>query len=429
MRKRSIAVALLTVLVASGASAGAKRPGRDISPADRELIIRQAYANLAEHVAAGGAPIAFKVESFRTFEAADLATVQWLDLVTMPGGDMLDMAREQRDWNGEPIAVAYRPTWKLGAADYLQSPEGQRLIGMTADRVIAEVATKKPTMGSALAITTFVVTVEFQDMSRTYTASAIWLPPAPGRDATVVLMDHVTQGVEQALQERPRPAVAAVRQRSKAFGAQCQPDSATSRLSQQLEGTDGHFFGHHAAIATVDFTCTCRSDCYELCSSNFIDSTCEDTGLTSNFCHNMATAVNASTNDREDARAEGPGCGAGLGCIEKSCAFCWCNLGVSVSIRGIDVSFSNNGGEDWSGNVPFGHQCGRCVEVTPPPPPDGGGGGGDGNGGPFDQDPNGGSGTGGGGLRCCSWGSQSNCYYTGTNEYRCDTVPVCLVRC
>lgn len=77
---------LLAVLLMVLVAVGARRVGRDIPSEWREEIVREAYSKLAERVAVGGDQISFKIENLRTIDATDFDTVEWLDLVTLPGG-------------------------------------------------------------------------------------------------------------------------------------------------------------------------------------------------------------------------------------------------------------------------------------------------------------------------------------------------------
>jgi hypothetical protein len=364
------------VLACLSAAAYARTgPGLELKPAAQERTIHQAYANLAKATASGGGQgLRFEIANLRTIPADQFQKTFWLDLVTMPGGDMVDVVREATQKAGVGDFVVYRPKWRLAAGEYLLTTEGSRLNGMRVDQVLAEVARETPALRDVVAITSYDVIVRYQERSRSYRAAVQWLKPAGSGKIPLLFVDNVTQGVEEALRERPDTARPARPQKSaflddKVYGATCYAGSTTQHHSNSISGVDGHYFGSHSASADVDFTCTCGADCSETCDVNFTGQSCEETGEHFDSCHKMATSASLSAGSTSDARSTGPGCAVGLGCVKKSCLFCNCGLGISVNASGVNVSFASSGDPDWSGNISFNHTCGSCREVSSNPDP------------------------------------------------------------
>jgi hypothetical protein len=406
---------LLLALLPAGAW-GKGTPGGDFAPEERQLVIKEAYASLARLTAAGGETLGFKLEDFRTVEPSQFDSVLWLDLVSMPGGDMLDVGREEKQFNGRTDAVIYRPRWSLDGKDFLTTPEGLSLLGKTVGDIIAELVPTRPDMATVKALTSYGVTVHYQGKSRSYDAAVLWLAARPGRRATLYFVDNITQGVEEAVRERP------IRPQPRRLGpvaktATCESSSSTRRFSKNLTGTNGHFEGgFHKSQATVDFECTCDTSCVATCEPSFAAQSCDDNGyFTTDTCHKMATNASLSTTGTADGRTSPPSCAAGFGCIQRACLYCMCGLGVEVEVRGTTVQFSASGTPDWEGNLTFSWQCASCQQPAGGSDP-----------GPLYETPDPGTGGGGGGgpRGCCSW--QTTCYYQ-NGVYTCTPTSTCAV--
>lgn len=412
-----VLVALAAFLVA-----GAAARADGFRPREREHVVRTAYETLARYMADSGTAVAFEIGSFRTIPAAGFGRVAWLDAVTMPGGDMVDVARRSVD-DGRTGAttVSYEPTWRLAAAEYLLTDEGRRLTGMTVADVLGRIAAQQPDAGRAEALSTYRITVMLEGRSRTYRAAALWIPVGKAGRSRVFFMDHVTQGVEEVLHEKPVPARAGDRSLSRLGAATetCQQTSSFTSQSRSAEGTNGHFSGRHYANATAEFACHCSSDCVSTCQSNFVATACEDEGTYYDACHSMASSSRTSIYQVMDGLSQGAACAAGFGCVQKSCLFCSCGLGIEVGITGLTVTFTPSGSPDWAdGNFDFGVTCAPCRAAL-----GGGGGGGSRPGDPNYDDPGGwpGGGGGGGGGSCTTY-----CYgYQDGANYYLTCYPVC----
>jgi len=410
VRRVRLLLPLLLLPLFTGTAVAKPRTGREIPPEQRELIVREAYGKLAEISTAAGEGVRFEIRFLPTLDATEFGQHVWLDLVTMPGGEMIDMAREARR-NGAKgrEVVIYKPQWKTSDADYLTSPEGLRLPGMTVDQVLEEIAASQPDAGATEAMTPYEVTVTYQERSRTYRAAVMWLPPKRGVDATVFFLDNITQGLENAVRERPNPK--AVEPPVKSLPpvdfpnkTVCQETSTFVTPSPRSESSSsGHLWGRHWSEAGAEFACHCYSNCYSECIPTLPQRACDDSGTPYTFCHVMATNAQYQNGSSGAGLSAGASCAAGHGCIEKACPFCSCGLGIGILFGTggiIGITFTPSGNPDWAdGNFGFSHQCAPC-QPTPPEPPDWGGGG-DPPGPDLQQD-YGGGGSGGGGTGWCT---------------------------
>jgi hypothetical protein len=420
---RGLIAAFLALMTSSSAYAGNDPRSGEADPRSGEAvdrILQKAYTTLARYSAVGGQQISFRISDPRLIERKDFGRELWLDLVTMPGGDMVDMAREVRLHNDVTEAVFYRPKWALSKESFLDTKEGLTLVGMTVEAVLSTLSVERPEFQQATGMTSYGVEVALDGRSRSYQAAILWFDDAHGSNARISFLDHITQGVEEAVLEKPfRP-----RPRSDLFVAKtnntCYAGGQKTTWAKNTSDSNGHRDGAHWAGALVDFLCVCNGDCSQTCEPYFDSKECSDYGNTS-ICHKMATNSALSITSSADASASGSGglsCAAGLGCELKTCAFCICSPGVSIKISGVTVSFASSGTPDWRGNLDFTHTCAACatapVNLEPAP-------------GPLDQELPGPIGGGGGGSvgECCYW--LTTCYVDWMGWYTC-TPSTCALR-
>jgi len=154
-------------------------------------------------------------------------------------------------------------------------------------------------------------------------------------------------------------------------------------LGDKLDSTK-HNTGHHELIDIASSSCT-----YANGASNTCDTTCNvsvqtgttmgDIGSTTGFCH----ATNFSTkDDTKNAVGAGADCGGGAGGGVKECLLCACNVTVSITNNGANVSVTSDG--FYTADDGLGQVCAAQAKPsptptpTPTPPPDPGGTGGGG---------------------------------------------------
>src|SRR5262249_50284746 len=75
-------------------------------------LIRQSYASLARYAEPSGKKISFHLSNFRTLDTSDFDRVRWLDLVTMPGGEAIQVeSRTHQASDTREGRVEYIPKW------------------------------------------------------------------------------------------------------------------------------------------------------------------------------------------------------------------------------------------------------------------------------------------------------------------------------
>ncbi|HKV07722.1 MAG TPA: hypothetical protein VJ725_06275 [Thermoanaerobaculia bacterium] len=336
----------------------------------QELIVRQTYQRLQSFLRASGKDLRFRLSDFETLGAGQLSQVYWLDAVTMPGGTMVDVTRsvQQTRRNGvfQTASVRYLPSWSEGQETWEATDSGQKIQSMTVAEVLAAVAKKQsPEFHDVRAMTSFKVLVELEGKSRSYGAAFLWLPASDPSRYTFLVLDNVTQGVEEAAREI-LPAEGAIPKNLTGPspyetdpGPTCRSWSDTTGPDYVMEGTDGHITGRHYSTASFRITCSCNGSCASTCTAQIPSASCSDDGF-KDKCHKMASSMNASSAQNDNGKTSPASCAAGFGCVKKGCLFCACGLGVSVSISGVKVTFTPTENPEWSGNLQYSRTCGAC---------------------------------------------------------------------
>lgn len=429
MIKKAIGIALLALFCGLPAGA-ANRP----SKAAVDRILKKAYMTLASYTAGAGRQVSFRITDQKFIKVQDFDHVLWVDVATMPGGNMVDMAREVRSYDGAAVAVLYRPSWSAAAENYLDTPEGRDLAVMSVAEVLAALRVEQPEFREVTGVSSYQVEVELDGRSRSYRAAILWFPDPHGRYARISFLDHITQGVENAALERPlRPRPPLDLDALEKDGKFCRATSKNTTRNQIQTGREGHLLrfdgtydGWHIAEVSTLFSCECASDCSQTCTPTFNYAICADSGNTYGMCHKMVSTAALETRSSDDASSisaggtGGQGCAAGFGCVMKASPFCFSVPSVSVNISGLNISFQVSGSPDWDrGNLKFTHTCSSCTLESS-------NGGTPGNGGPYNQDPGGpGGNPSGGGNNCCAW--RTTCYVSSSGQYTCTPTATCAV--
>jgi hypothetical protein len=383
-------------LLTAGAAFAKPKLGPTIPPNQREPLIREAYAKLAELAQAGGHAISFKLDDVQTIKSADFDKHVWVHVLTPPGGARINVARSAERVNGVLDSVIYRARWQI-APDNLGPKSNRALDGLTVADVIRTVAVEQPAVGTASALSSYEVEVAFDGRSRTYRAAALWLPRLGGRAATVFFLDHVTGGIENAAREQPPSSRVRVQpdQIEKVVNGTCTIRNAVMLSAVASDSSaEGHFYGgDHVSRQQVRFTCSYNGNCSARCTPEWTLEICEDQNWdNTTYYHEIAQDQDVTSGTTNDARGQGPACGAGYGCVMQKCILGFCSLGIAVGFTGPEASFSTSGTVDWNGSHKFRHGCGPAelvppnIPAPPPHPPvqyripadDGGGGGGGG---------------------------------------------------
>jgi hypothetical protein len=366
----TLVTALVLMVVLSSSLSAAKAPTAD-TDATRQLIIRSTYQNLADYAAFSRSGLRFEISQPQNLLPAQLDEMLWTDLVTMPGGKVIDMLRNVRT-NGVTgeARVSYDPTWRVAEENWLQAPEGRDLLTMRADAVLRTVSQKaqRSELSQVLAVTGYQVTAILGTQRRTYQAAFVWVPALEGTDAAFVVVDNITQGVEEAAREplAPLTDLAFLFDTGRGPSPAPAPEATCSAWSNYTSdnttysGTGSHITGSHQRSSNMKITCSCTSTCRSTCSSLLTSGSCSDSGTPLDMCHKMASNYNGSTIVQDNGNVTAASCGAGYGCAQRPCLFCLCGLTVGVSVNGASVSFSA-ADASWTGHRAYTRTCAKCT--------------------------------------------------------------------
>lgn len=385
--------------------------------------IRRVYQKLAELTAAEPQPLAFELEDFQTLRHVDLGRATMREALTLPGGEMVDVARllvrEGLDGRIVETSVRYRPSWTGEEPSWEEGEEGRQSQGRTLRQMVAGMESVHPGFRArdVRAVTSYEVEVALGDGARRYRAAFLWLTgetaklgfPSNGGPSFLVL-DHITGGVAAAAVETlrpsrltssaatlaalegPRPAPADLGLATSSEPAICVESYTTHTVSPPAQvGTANHgpdLFGgpsSHKARAEFSFTCSCSRDCVSRCEAGMPVQKCRDEGpLRINGCHKTGTgpALQSNTLTPPMSLSSNVLCGGAFSCNVRECPDCTCMVETRVTLSleatvpeagsvGIEnhVSFVNDPSHLWAANIAEGFGCPPCAAGPPPPPP------------------------------------------------------------
>lgn len=353
-----------------------------------EKTIRTAYKALEDYTAHAGAGIEFELTNIRTRAKEAFGDLRVIDVATMPDGRVIEVGRTTESMSypsgALQVQVQYRAQWRTQGADWRSHPQTVSGIDLPLQEAMVLKVQEDPIFQHLSAVTTYDVTATLGDEDRSYRASFYWFQP-PGatgwEELEILVVDHITQGVERALRETipaegktvSSPEPPAAQEGSEpgnalATKAGCVPGLVASPFFfEQGQGFNSHIAGSHAASAGFGFNCNCDPSCGQSCWAQVSSPTCADSGLTSDACHKMGYDTAATSSF---SFGGGSSCTAAFRCVQKSCLFCQCGLSVSVTISGGQISYSGDSGA-WAFQRGWNMSCPSCV-------PDTGGGGGPG---------------------------------------------------
>lgn len=351
-------------------------PGRELSLADRVKIIRTAYDVLEDYAASEVSDLSFDLNYFEHLAPQDFYKKTYTDVITMPGGLMIDVMRSHvTQTNTGAYTVEYVPKWTDQEAQVLRAPDGRSLEIVSLSELFAIIdAQGFAEFATVNIVTTYQVTVTLRELSRVYQAAFIWYPHRATGKINFVVMDLITQGVAEAATEIHPPIYEPGTQKRRAsLKTKKLCRAASSRTTNQPvehKGYQDHLnpsdSSKHYAKAIFDITCSCESNCRSTCEASVIPLYCADKGfIHDGLCHKMSHGQGAKNNIEDDGTADGASCSAGFKCGAKSCVTgCACS-GVSVSVNtgAGDVSFSLGPEAIWTGGFSYGRHCFSCQEI------------------------------------------------------------------
>lgn len=364
--------------------------------------IRQSYEALGRYAEASGKGISFHLSDFRTYEASEFSFVRWFDVVTMPGGDSIQVEARTHQASGNPRQgrTEYVPAWQVAKA-YGDTKEGRSASDLTVTQAFQAALADEPRLAQVTHLTSYEVAVSFQGRSRNYRAAFLWGETRDGM--TMLTYDLVTGRVDTGVVEKFPPGNKAPRVQPAGDGTirnkeACVAEEVAIRSFGLFQADHtGHTSGNHRVDGAFSASCVCNEDCSQDCTANGFGA-CYDTGDT-DTCHRISDPGFSSGDGHVSSGTAT--CKAAAACSWKSCFACLCTgPTISVSAGAGGFSFS-------PGNTPFSalakegyFTCPACRTAAPPPPPGGGGGGEEGGG------------EGGGGM--CdegSWVTEWECVY------------------
>lgn len=395
-------VAVVTVLMAGAAWAFAvpahaapasavtapMAPMTEVEPeATFRTAIETAYATLERYADLAASDLRFELRDFRTLYRGDFGGSAWLDIVTMPDGRLIQVERKAhsttREDGSSSERVEYVPTWTTKEADWRLHPKTSKAAEVSLAEAFRILEEDDPKFLQARALTTFEVTVSLVEDERTYRAAFVWFSPQERPTWTtfdLLVLDNVTQGVEQALEESipvegrefPAPTLS-----SKPGGRgstatlapreTCVANSSSGSFTDQGSGYNSHFSGRHYAYGGFGFVCDCEPSCRQTCNANVPYPVCIDEGNPTDACHKMGFSTGGESRSIASGVTTGATCLAAMRCVQDACPFCGCGVTVTVNVAGSQVSYGGDTG-NWSWQRSWGYQCSPC---TPDPFDDG----------------------------------------------------------
>ncbi len=347
-------------------------------------IIRMAYDLLEDYGASDVSDLRFELSDFEPLYREQLAQRRYTEIMTMPGGLVLDVIRSRHsDDTTGVVTVHFKPKWKELEASAMKAPDGRPLESMVVSEVLAEIEDEGYLDLAAVdMIITYRVVATLRGESREYQAAFYWYPGTPEKEISFLVMDHVSQGVEKVLAEAEPPVF--VPQATADEVSQLEPQHGRSSVEcreippqpNPLEpppktGFGGHLTGQHRMKAVFDARCSCSSSCTSTCQASVVPLQCVDQGILYDaLCHKMSEGDNSSSQSNGNGMTQGAQCSAGFGCAAKSCTLgCTCaGAGVTVNAGPGGVNFTFGSGTIWTGSHEHSAVCFLCTEVPPEEP-------------------------------------------------------------
>ena len=217
--------------------ATAQEPGEDLSPLPREVwqsagpelvppgergaldvdntellhwIVAKAYGQLEAYTAVTETPLTFEVLDLVTLRPGQFSDHQIEGLVSLDAQPGIGVARGTQSWSdGETRGrdgLWYEAQWNdPGEGFRFDGPTRERFGTMTLADLIQEWASQDAALYSVEAVTSAQVRVALDGRERTYRGLFVWIPADDGERTWLMVLDYVTQGVEEAMKETEPP--------------------------------------------------------------------------------------------------------------------------------------------------------------------------------------------------------------------------------
>jgi hypothetical protein len=344
-------------------------PGEGLDSVGEEQIIETAYDTLASHVyRSGQGPLRFELADFHTIYRQDFDRALWLELVTLPGGPVIEVDRtEARNDRWGMTGTSYKPSWAERKNPWSWR---RRLAGRSVREVLDEMVALDPGWLGVEAITSYSVTVWLGGVSRTYRAAFLWLPVAGRNETRFIAQDLITESLDTALIEKLSPAPleqilrpatesvpAGLYQAASAESGTCQVYSDSRDRSVTSNDSQGHKNGYHGGGLIANFLCQCSSSCVQTCDASIVSDGCTESGeLSTTGIHKVSgkSAIASGSNT----------CSAGRGCGVKYCPAACQGLTINATILGTGITFTFSESGVWTTDLIINHSCPPCVPVS-----------------------------------------------------------------
>ena len=188
-----------TTFVAELESRGILETARsgNLSNEQRVEIIKLSYELLERHSQSTVSDLGFELSGFGFIGADEFQKIRYGDIVTLTGGDVIDMSRKRHtNGNTGAVTIEYIPVWGKHPGAAAQDVAGRRLETLSLAEVL-EASKDHPELSAVSSATQYTVTVNLRGESRTYQAAFFWRPSVPGSEIAFYSVDLITQGVQE----------------------------------------------------------------------------------------------------------------------------------------------------------------------------------------------------------------------------------------
>ena len=174
---------------------------------DQKLqIIRMSYDLLEAYASSAVSDLSFELTDFELVSVEEFPHVPYTDIMTMPGGLMIDAIRTRHTEIHTGVrTVQYVPKWVEGEAEPMKLADGRLLEAASVSAVIQEWDFLQEAEMTVAEIITYQVTSRLRGESRTYQAAFVWFDSGKRETIDFQAMDHIAQGVAEALRESEPP--------------------------------------------------------------------------------------------------------------------------------------------------------------------------------------------------------------------------------
>ncbi len=296
----------------------------------------------------------FSLTQFETLSPDQFHVLPWVDIVTMPEGDVIAMHRFS---DATRRTATYSTRWKSLETSWYESPAAEEYSEYSIYQVLLGTAEQEGVgdLSEAHSITRYEVLVTLDGQQRSYSAAVIWIANEEGGLEPLV-SDNIVAGAEQVADEDLPPTTGPLDVKI-ATGSCTASTVAHGPIARSADDSNDHFYGQHQAEATFSATCTCDAACYGTCQANVEDTDCDDGGFVMTTCHKMTSDSSATASTKFGG---GAACAAGFSCAQTNSFFCLGGKKITVKIKGVEVSFEGAQGANWSATWPYDLTCGPC---------------------------------------------------------------------